>query len=104
MYKPEVFCGHIASQFNSCNKQFNPPVNKTKIIGHEGMTANDISRIEIPRTSAWVGKVITDIRKKYNAYMVKWTMGTGGGPGAPENFTNWGQRDDKYLNEYCSDR
>jgi len=104
MYKPEVFCGHLALHFNSCNIQFNPLTNKTKIIGHEGIGANNISRIEIPCTFVWVNKVITDTRKKYDAYMVKWTMGTGSGPGMPENFTNWAQRDDKYLNRYCSDR
>uniref|UniRef100_A0A6U5LTK3 Uncharacterized protein n=1 Tax=Corethron hystrix TaxID=216773 RepID=A0A6U5LTK3_9STRA len=68
------------------------------------MSPNNLSRIEIPRTAVWVQQVIQDVRAKYNVMMEKWIMGTDGGPGAPEDFTEWDKRDDGYLNDYCNDR
>ena len=104
MYKNEHFLGHIATQFNSYTINVSSPPNKHKIIGHESMDPNELARIEIPRTGPWVGGVLNEVLKKYGAYGLLWKSGTGGGPGAPENYTDWMNRDDVYLNEYTNER
>ena len=42
------------------------------------------------------------ILKKYKDAMVKWTKGTGGGPGAPEGYENWETHKDKWFQNYAS--
>jgi len=42
------------------------------------------------------------ILKKYKDAMVKWTKGTGGGPGAPEGYENWETRNDEWFQNYAS--
>ena len=104
MYKAVHFCGHIAAQFNNFKLVFTPPPNKNKIIGHELMDPNELARIEIPRTGAWIKSVLEEVLKKYHAMAELWKSGTGGGSGAPENYTDWMRRDDSYLNEYTNER
>ena len=61
---------------------------------------NDKSRIELPWTSKSLDVVYAKFFKEYNASLAKWTMGTGGGPGAPENFVVWQDRDPLYFINY----
>ena len=39
--------------------------------------------------------------KPYNAAMKKWHKGTGGGPGAPEDYSNWENRQDELFSGYA---
>jgi len=64
------------------------------------MSANDITRINILRTGAWVMKVAPSMRKDYRGMTKKYQQDTGGGSGAPENYCYWDKRDDRYLNNY----
>ena len=104
IYKKIHFCGHLAAQFNNYHLIIPHPDNYKKIIGHEDFDPNELARIEIPRTSAWIQSVLDEIFKEYFAYGNLWKMGTGGGSGKPENYTDWMKRDDKYLNDYTCKR
>jgi hypothetical protein len=42
------------------------------------------------------------VLKKYRESMVKWTKGTGGGHGAPENYEDWETRNDEWFHNYGS--
>jgi hypothetical protein len=50
---------------------------------------NNHARIALPWTENDVRKIFGKILTEYNALMDKYTMGTGGGPGAPENYGDW---------------
>ena len=56
-YKPNIFYGEIAADFNNTKLLFDVPANKHKIVGHEDLSANDFRRINILRTGAWIKKV-----------------------------------------------
>ena len=103
-YKPNIFYGEIAADFNNTKLLFDVPANKHKIVGHEDLSANDFRRINILRTGKWIMKVQGTWVPKYGAMMKSWTQGTGGGSGAPENYNDWKKRDDEYLNEYSQTR
>ena len=47
-------------------------------------------------------KVFDDTKAIYKETMRKWTMGTGGGSGAPEDFCYWEKRDPEYFNGYSN--
>ena len=68
------------------------------------MDPNKLTRIEIPLTGAWIGGVLTAILKRYGSMAKFWKSGTCGGPGAPENYTDWMSCDDRFLNEYTNKR
>ena len=42
-------------------------------------------------------------QKKYKDVMKKWTTGTGGGSGDPENYANWETRDPENFARYHND-
>jgi hypothetical protein len=52
----------------------------------------------------WVQKDVSGIFAKvvleYQVCMKKYTMGTGDGPGAPENFSTWQTWDETYVSQY----
>ena len=39
-------------------------------------------------------------RSDYNTASKLWKLGTGGGPGAPENFSDWNNRDGEIFTNY----
>ena len=46
-YKPMVYFGVVAMDFNTFALLFEPPVNKHKIVGHEELSVNDHQRMYI---------------------------------------------------------
>ena len=38
----------------------------------------------------------------YKETMRKWTQGTGGGPGAPENYSNWNIRENEKFSKWVN--
>ena len=65
------------------------------------MNPNDPNRIKILRDFKWIKKVWKDMVAAYNQATVKWKSGTGGGPGAAENFANWKERDEEVFADYA---
>jgi hypothetical protein len=55
---------------------------------------NNESRIELGWTVAEVTAIFDKVAKEYHKMMEIYMKGTGGGPGADENFHNWMERDD----------
>lgn len=54
---------------------------------------NNPERIHLPWTGEDMQVIHSAFMKKYKATMKNWTKGTGGGPGAPEDYCNWETRD-----------
>jgi|AntRauTorckE5430_2_1112549.scaffolds.fasta_scaffold01766_3 hypothetical protein len=91
----------LATSFNDPDLQIHPPTNATFLITFGDMNANDQERIKIKRTYKWVAKVWKDlILRDYSSALVLWKLGTGGGSGAPENFSDWNARDDQKFADY----
>jgi hypothetical protein len=67
---------------------------------HASFDPNDSSRIQLPWTEKSVEVVYSKFFSEYNAVLTKWTAGTGGGPGAPENFVVWEDRDPLHFITY----
>ena len=65
---------------------------------------NDHTRIEIKRDWKFFKNLFFSYLSKYNVSMKKWTKGTGGGPGADENYSNWMERDDELFVNYCGNK
>jgi hypothetical protein len=65
----------------------------------EDLNPNDEVQINITRTGDEVRLIYMNTMKLYNAAMNKWTQGTGGGGGAPENYCDFDSREeDKFAN------
>ena len=103
-YKPMVYFGEIAMDFNTFSLLFEPPANKHKIEGHEDLSANDHGRMDILRSGVWIKKVFWVGFPKYTTMNKAYRTGTGGGSGAPENYHDWQKRDDSYLSSYTPQR
>ena len=58
------------------------------------MDPNELSRINIKRDGEWFKMVYKNVITSYRKAMEKWLSGTGGGPGAPENYSDWRTRPD----------
>ena len=41
------------------------------------------------------------VTKEYKTSLDDWTKGTGGGPGAPENYENWKEWDGSFFSGYA---
>ena len=54
---------------------------------------NNMDRIRLPWNEQQVAAVHAKFHREYQGCMDKYTQGTGGGPGAPENFAAWEARD-----------
>jgi hypothetical protein len=61
---------------------------------------NNPARIALPWTENEVKKIFEKLLTEYNAVMEKYTMGTGGGSGAPENYSDWWVRPDEIVVGY----
>jgi len=99
----------IDSIFSGWQKQFNDPdlelptpARAVHLESYLSIDPNDPSRVKITRTYAWLRSVWSSEIKNYNVATKKWTKGTGGGPGYPENFSNWQARDGEYFANYAS--
>ena len=64
---------------------------KYLIIGDK-LELNNLRRICIKHTAAWLLKVYKNEMKGYDVTTKLWKSGTGGGPGVPENYCNWWER------------
>jgi hypothetical protein len=66
---------------------------------------NTESRIKMAWTEKEVQAIFRQVAVDYQKMMDKWMMGTGGGPGAPENFSIWQDRDETetaaYIDQAC---
>jgi hypothetical protein len=61
---------------------------------------NNVDRISLPWTQAEVANIFKKLRTEYQKAMDKFTMGTGGGTGAPEGFSVWENRHEAYVVNY----
>jgi hypothetical protein len=66
---------------------------------HGVFDPNDKDRLDLPWTERELNAVQAMFFKEYNASGVKWTEGTGGGPGRDEDYMIWQERDPL---DFCS--
>jgi hypothetical protein len=93
---------HIAIQFNDPEVVIEQPERATFLLSYSELDPNEESRIIIPRDYTWAKQVWQhSVLKPYNAAMKKWHKGTGGGPGAPEDYSNWENRDQELFSGYA---
>jgi len=78
-YKPMLYFGQVAMDFNTLSLLFEPPTNKHKIEGHKELSANDYKRVDILRSSVWIKKTWDIGFKDYGKYNKLYKEGTGGG-------------------------
>jgi hypothetical protein len=66
---------------------------------------NNERRIKMAWTQKEVQAIFRQVAVDYQKMMDKWMMGTGGGPGAPENFAIWQDRQEAdtaaYIGQAC---
>ena len=67
---------------------------------HGHFDANNQARIASLWTVRDTTAIFNKLDKEYHAAMDKYTMGTGGGPGADENYIAWQQRDEFHVVQY----
>ena len=80
-------------QFNDPCKWFALPPRATHLPSIRELDPNDKLRINIERNHIWLGRLYKKVMPQYNHAWQKWTKGTGGGSGMPENYTNWEKRE-----------
>ena len=90
----------FAKGFNDENIVISQPQRFNKLRHSQKMDPNELSRIHIKRDGDWFGDVYKNVIKSYRKAMEKWTSGTGGGPGAPENYHDWRLRDEWDFQNY----
>ena len=61
---------------------------------------NNFEWMKLPWTVKDIINIIKMLIKEYNKMMVKYTKGTGGGPGADEHFATWEERDKYHCASY----
>ena len=64
------------------------------------MDPNNINSITRNRDYKFLKNLYTKVMKEYNFAMGEWKEGTGGGPGRPENYNDWDQRDGEAFATY----
>ncbi len=67
---------------------------------HGQFNPNNLDRIALPWTPTEVEIIFKQVTFEYNKAMELYTMGTGGGPGAPENFNVWQEHDPTTVVSY----
>ena len=67
---------------------------------HSEFDPNNIERMKLPWNETWIKIVLKEARTAYEKMMTKYQKGTGGGPGAPENFVDWRNRHESYILDY----
>jgi len=55
-YKPILYFGEVAMEFNTSSLLFETPANKHKIAGHKELLANDHQTMDILHSRAWIKK------------------------------------------------
>ena len=65
---------------------------------------NNLERIALPWLEKEVIALFRYVMTLYNQCMAFYTMGTGGGAGYPENYTNWQQRESECVAAYLNDQ
>ena len=99
-----IFC-RWAEKFNDPDFKLAEP-DRAKYIGsYSDLNPNSEKRINISRDYKWIKAVYKKVMKDYNEAMRKWKMETGGGSGAPENFSgNWQDRENLELFSHYADK
>lgn len=69
---------------------------------HGMFNPNNLARISLPWTEKEVIAIFNSALVEYNAAMVNWMKGTGGGSGAPEDFSIWEERDPVLFVNYSN--
>eukprot|EP00956_Cyclotella_meneghiniana_P033333 scaffold95093_cov119-Cyclotella_meneghiniana.AAC.1 len=69
---------------------------------HGRFDPNNLDRMKLPWDTKTLQAVLNAARSDYEAVMKTYVLGTGGGPGAPENFADWQNRHESYLVKYTS--
>ena len=87
-------------QFNDPNKRYTTPFRAIHLSTFEDMDPNDPERINISRDYVWLGKLYKRVMKEYDPAWKRWTKGTGGGSGMPEDFHCWEEREN--LEEFAN--
>ena len=100
-WKDTIF-SRFALQMNDPGLILHRPDRATYLVNNERMNPNDISRINIERSHKWVRALHRSIISDYNKAYKKWTKGTGGGSGYPENCSDWNERDAELFSNYAS--
>jgi hypothetical protein len=67
---------------------------------HGTSNPNNLVRIQLPWTQKDINGIFGKVALEYQECMKRYTMGTGGGPGALENFSTWQTRDESYVSQY----
>ena len=71
---------------------------------HGRFNPNNLQRIELAWQEKDLISLFRHVLSLYNQCMHFYTMGTGGGPGYPENFNNWQARDSEWVAMYLNDQ
>ena len=98
--RKKVFYEQFAVGFNDEKIVVSNPERMNKLKNSNRMDPNELSRINIKRDGEWFKNVYKNIISSYRKAMEKWLSGTGGGPGAPENYSDWRTRDDWEFQKY----
>ena len=104
--KSQIFHDIADAYNNKSTVVLNPPQWQHVIDLHgtlaENIDANDPERIDLGWTAENMKTMYEHISKQYKETMKKWTSGTGGGSGAPEDYQNWEEQDPaEYFNSYA---
>ena len=94
---------NVATHFNEVTFEVPEPsrADRLKSWGTPALDPNNVARFSVwGRDYKWLKKLYLDTLKKYNVSMKKWKMGTGGGSGYPENYSDWNTRDDELFGMY----
>ena len=105
-YKKEVeIFSRIAVDYNNDNVVLKKPKGANRLDSADDMDPNDKSRICLGRSPLFLLHLYRSvIMGEYKVSTYKWRKGTGGGPGAPEDFHKWNLRDSKLFANYGGGR
>ena len=99
--KEMQFFGRVAADYNDEKVVVEMPPGANRLDSVKQMNPNDKTRIDLGRSPLYLKNLYKKIiLGEYRRATHKWRKGTGGGPGAPENFHNWNQRDAKLFANY----
>lgn len=71
---------------------------------HGNFNPNNLQRIGLPWEEKDVTALFKFVKNLYDQCMEKYTKGTGGGPGHPDNFNIWQERDAGWVTSYLNDQ
>ena len=107
-YNKDGIFQNVASMFNDRLKIVSHPPNWDRALLKYGERAekidpNDPKRVVLGWTKDDMMKMYSKIEVAYKKTMKKWSEGTGGGSGAPEDYENWQERDPvEYFDGYSA--